>query len=96
MKGAIMKIVMMALIFASGIQLFAQEKNMDWINKVGARKSQHKKTIFIVNDYGAVNDGKTLASASIQKAIDACGKNGGGIVTFKPGQYLYGVYFFKK
>ena len=67
----------------------------DWTKKVGARKMPLNNTLYLVNDYGAVNDGKILATASIQKAIDACAKNGGGIVSFKPGIYLIGSIFLK-
>ncbi len=52
-----------------------------------------KKTIFLVNTYGAKNDGKTLATPFIQRAIDECAKKGGGIVLFKPGAYLTGALF---
>ena len=33
-----------------------------------------------VTDFSAVGDGKTLNTASIQKTIDECGKNGGRVV----------------
>lgn len=39
-------------------------------------------------DYGAVNDGKTLTTAAIQKAIDACSENGGGQVVVPQGEFL--------
>jgi len=42
---------------------------------------------FNVRDYGASGDRKDLATASIQKAIDACGAAGGGSVYFPPGGY---------
>src|SRR6476660_5755990 len=38
--------------------------------------------------FGARGDGKTIATASIQKALDACGKAGGGVVRFTEGTYL--------
>src|SRR5690606_13648874 len=69
--------------------------DMKWVNKVGARPFNIKKTEYHVNDYGAVNDGKTLSTAAIQRAIDECASNGGGTVTFAPGKYLTGSVFVK-
>ena len=69
--------------------------DFSWAKKVGARKSPAKKVVFLVNNYGAINDGKTLATPFIQKAIDECAKKGGGIVSFKPGAYLTGSIFLK-
>jgi polygalacturonase len=44
--------------------------------------------VFNVRDSGATGDGKTLDTAAIQKALDDCGKAGGGIVRFPAGTYL--------
>ena len=49
---------------------------------------------FSANAFGAVGDGKTLATVGIQRAIDAAGKRG-GVVTLKPGVYLSGSIFVK-
>lgn len=43
-----------------------------------------------VIEAGAVADGKTLVTEVVQKAVDACGENGGGIVSFHAGDYLMG------
>ncbi|MEP7253981.1 MAG: glycosyl hydrolase family 28-related protein [Ginsengibacter sp.] len=43
-----------------------------------------------VKDYGAKGDGKTLDHQSINKAIDAAVKNGGGTVFLPAGTYLSG------
>ncbi len=43
-----------------------------------------------VKDYGAKGDGKTLDHLSINKAIDAAVKNGGGTVFLPAGTYLSG------
>ncbi len=45
---------------------------------------------FDVTNYGAVGDGSTLNTASLQMAIDACGMAGGGEVVFRKGTYLTG------
>ncbi len=44
--------------------------------------------IFDVRQFGARGDGKTFDTTAIQAALDACGKAGGGTVTFSPGIYL--------
>ena len=44
--------------------------------------------VFNVRDSGAKGDGKTLDTDAIQKALDDCGKAGGGIVQFPAGTYL--------
>lgn len=47
--------------------------------------------MFNVKDYGALGDGSTLDSPSIQKAIDACAEVGGGTVYLPEGKYLCGT-----
>ena len=46
-------------------------------------------------DFGAVVDGKTLTTESIQKAIDRCSATGGGTVTLPQGIYLTHTVFLK-
>jgi len=46
-------------------------------------------------DLGAVGDGKTLTTESIQKAIDQCAESGGGTVSVPPGTYLTNTIFLK-
>jgi len=41
-----------------------------------------------VREFGAKGDGRTLDTAAIQKALDTCGKSGGGTVRFPAGTYL--------
>jgi polygalacturonase len=48
-----------------------------------------------VRELGAVADGKTLCTETIQNAIDRCGAAGGGTVYFPPGKYLSGTVFLK-
>ena len=48
-----------------------------------------------VKDYGAVGDGATLDTLSIQTAIDACGTNNGGSVVVPSGTYLIGTLMLR-
>jgi hypothetical protein len=48
-----------------------------------------------VLDFGAVGDGRTLCTAGIQAAIDACAAAGGGKVFVPAGKYLTGPIFLK-
>ncbi|MCM3873176.1 MAG: glycosyl hydrolase family 28 protein [Pyrinomonadaceae bacterium] len=66
-----------------------------WVDQVGARRSPGGRRTFPANAYGAVPDGVTNSTQPIQKAIDACAKAGGGLISFKPGTYLTGAIFLK-
>jgi len=48
-----------------------------------------------VSDYGALGDGKTVNTKTIQKAIDDCHESGGGKVLFSGGNYVTGTLFLK-
>lgn len=90
------KIIPFCLLLISGFSFAQKPGNMSWVKKVGARNMPNTQTVFKVNTYGAVNDGNTLSTESIQKAIDDCAKKGGGIVSFDPGTYVMGSVFLKE
>lgn len=48
-----------------------------------------------VTDFGAIGDGQTLNTVSIQKAIDEAANKGGGVVIIPKGRFLTGALFFK-
>ncbi len=50
---------------------------------------------FIITDYGAISDGKTLNTEAIAKAIDACSTSGGGRVVVPKGEFLTGAIHLK-
>ena len=52
---------------------------------------------FLVTDFGAVGDGKTVNTKAIQAAIDKCAANRkGGIVVVPTGTFLSGAIFLKQ
>ena len=63
-----------------------------WVKDVGARRIPKARRTFLVK---AVGDGVTNSTKAIQNGIDDCAKAGGGIVTFKPGNYVTGALFLK-
>jgi polygalacturonase len=48
------------------------------------------ETVFNVRDFGATGNGKTIDTKSIQSAIEAASRSGGGVVLLPPGTYLSG------
>src|SRR5262245_60299892 len=48
-----------------------------------------------IRNYGARGDGKTLDTAAVQAAIDACEKNKGGIVLVPAGDFVVGTIELK-
>ncbi len=48
-----------------------------------------------VEEFGAVADGQTLCTVAVQKAVDFCHENGGGIVEFGAGRYVLSTIFLK-
>ena len=46
---------------------------------------------YLITDYGALADGKTVNTKSIQAAIDKCDADGGGTVVVPAGTFLSGA-----
>jgi hypothetical protein len=62
----------------------------------GARNAADAQAgVFDIRDFGAVGDGKTLDTAAINKAIEACAQAGGGQVRLPPGRYLSATVHLK-
>ena len=80
-----------ALFFITPI--FSQDyTKLPWVAKVGAKSFPSGTKSFVVN---ATTDTTKVITKNIQAAIDECAKNGGGIVSFKPGTYVSGSIFLK-
>ena len=50
---------------------------------------------YLITDFGAEGDGKALNTAAIQKAIDCCAADGGGMVIIPAGKFLSGTICLK-
>jgi polygalacturonase len=48
-----------------------------------------------VTRFGAIGDGKTMTTRALQRALDECGRRGGGTVIVPPGRYLTGALFLR-
>jgi polygalacturonase len=47
--------------------------------------------VYNIRDFGAKGDGKTLDTAALQAAIDACTRDGGGTVLVPSGTFMVGT-----
>ncbi|TNJ43432.1 glycoside hydrolase family 28 protein [Tamlana fucoidanivorans] len=54
-----------------------------------------KQEVWNIKDYGALDDGKTINTLFIQKAIDDCAKKGGGTVLVDGATYISGTLLLK-
>ena len=63
---------------------------------VAADAAMKRSQRYVVTDYGAVADGSTVNTKSIQAAIDKCASSGGGVVVIPKGVFLSGAIFLKQ
>ncbi len=49
-----------------------------------------------IKDFGAINDGKTVNTLAIQRAIDHCAKLGGGTIIIPEGVFVTGSIFLRQ
>src|ERR1035441_1635807 len=51
---------------------------------------------FVISDFGAVADAKTVNTKAIQAAIEKCASSGGGVVVVPKGTFVSGAIFLKQ
>src|SRR5688500_7835792 len=85
-----MKNIFLSFLFLA-LVLFATAQG----KKPQVLSTSFKKDSFHITRYGAKADGITLNTKSINDAIDACNKKGGGIVVIPAGLWLTGPIVLK-
>src|SRR5688572_25632448 len=90
-----MKSIILLVLFVPGLrvlQLQAQPPKLpySWSNLPRAAEPVFRKDTFNIVNYGAVPDGSTLNTNSINRAITACSRKGGGVVAVPAGIWLTG------
>ena len=76
-------------------QVSAQQKNFSFSNLPQVKETRFKKDTVSILKFGAVNDGVTLNTKSINDAITACNKSGGGVVLIPEGLWVTGPIVLK-
>ena len=89
-------IALINIITSINISASAQENSQySWNNLPVIQKTQFKKDTLNIIKYGAVGDGTTLNTSSINKAIVDCNSRGGGVVLIPSGLWLTGPIVLK-
>jgi polygalacturonase len=92
-KRVYVKCLFAILLCAGALTIRAQQNVPRVLPKV--LQPVFKKDTFNIIKFGAVADGVTLNTASINNAIDACHKKGGGVVLVPTGMWLTGPVVLK-
>ena len=88
-------VCLIAFILVVVINLSAQKETYSWNHLPKTVLPSFKKDTFNIVKYGAVADGTTLNTKSINDAIDACSAKGGGVVLVPQGLWLTGSVVLK-
>ncbi len=83
------------LFFISALFLVPVTAQYSWNNLPTAKLPVFKKDTFNIKAYGAIADGTTLNTKSINNAIADCSKKGGGVVLIPEGLWLTGPVVLK-
>ena len=78
-----------------GLQVHAQKQNYSFNNLPQVKETKFKNDTLSILKFGAKSDGATLNTRSINDAITACNKSGGGVVVIPEGLWLTGPIVLK-
>ena len=90
------KIALLLLISTHFNQQALPAETIKWQDTVGAKSFPVETKSYCVNDYKSTSSENVNWASTIQKAIDQCHDEGGGIVFFQPGTYPTGSVFLKE
>jgi hypothetical protein len=87
MKTGLVLCVAAAVVFGGAVGALAGEPG-NTSTRDAAKDARPAR--FDARDFGALGNGKSNDAAAIQRAIDACARNGGGVVVLHNGTFLSG------
>jgi len=87
MKEKVVKIACLMFLGLFPVLVFAQ---YSWDNLPVVKRTSFKADSFDIRKYGAIADGNRLNTESINSAIIACNKSGGGVVIVPAGLWMTG------
>ena len=90
MRLPMKKSLILIACLSSVCQLFAQTVNLPVV-----QQTQFRKDTFNILEFGAKADGNFLNTSSINAAVEACNKKGGGVVLIPNGLWLTGPIVLK-
>ena len=67
----------------------------DWFLKAGKVDVALLGRQYVITDYGVTTDSTVVQTKTIQRVIDRCAEEGGGVVVIPQGTFLSGALFFK-
>ena len=88
-------VCLIAAFLTVSLSLSAQNETYSWNHLPSAALPHFKKDTFNIIKYGAIADGITLNTKSINDAINDCSNKGGGVVLVPQGLWLTGPVVLK-
>ncbi len=78
------------IIISLGLTPVISLAQYSWTNLPTVKETSFKRDTFDIRKYGAIADGNKLNTESINNAITACNKSGGGVVMVSAGLWMTG------
>lgn len=95
MKTQLFILFSLAFGLGSQAQTSVNSQAYSWNNLPKVARPVFKNDTINIVKYGAVPDGRTLNTRSINQAIEDCSKNGGGVVLVPAGLWVSGPIYMK-